>query len=202
MSGNRSRAHSIIQLVIGITVGVVVFAVALLALARAREEARATRCRSILEDYGVAFTAYAEDFGGVLPYENIKDEALGFVVWYDGLASYMVDVDRVCPSVDRSSEYFQEGYRMNSKLSRRSAIPPQPYCLLSSLPNPASTVVLFDAEYGGRKLSMKGRLKDADFRHNGSVNILFADWQVKRFDERDLMQASNWLPPKVIWDPH
>ena len=54
---------------------------------------------------------------------------------------------------------------------------------------------------GGSKLSLKGRLKDVDYRHNGSVNVLFADWHVERFGRDDFVKASNWLPPKIIWDP-
>ena len=201
MSGRDSRALTLVGTIIAIIAGGAVVAMALFGLAHAREEARAKRCLSILERYGMEFAAYAEDFGDVLPYENVGDEHLGRVVWSEGFATYMGEMDRLCPSVDRSVENHREGYRINSKLSRRSADPPKPYRLLSSLLRCPHTVVLFDAEYGGSKLSLKGRLKDVDYRHNGSVSILFADWHVERLGRDDFVKASNWLPPKIIWDP-
>lgn len=201
MSGRDFRALSLVGTVIAIIAGGAIVAVALCGLAHAREEARAKQCLSILSRYGIAFAAYAEDYGNVLPYENVGDEHLGRVVWSEALTAYIDEADRLCPSVDRSVENHREGYRINSKLSRRSADPPQPYRLLSSLLSRPRTVVLFDAEYGGSKLSLKGRLKDVDYRHNGSVNILFADWHVERFGRDDFVEASNWLPPKIIWDP-
>ena len=201
MSGRNSRALTLVGTIIAIIAGGVIVAVGLFGLAHAREEARAKQCLSILSRYGTAFAAYAADFGDVLPYENVGDEHLGRVVWSEALAAYMGEMDRLCPSVDRSVENHREGYRINSKLSRRSADPPKPYRLLSSLLRRPHTVVLFDAEYGGSKLSLKGRLKDVDYRHNGSVSILFADWHVERFGRDDFVKASNWLPPKIIWDP-
>ena len=201
MSGHDFRALSLVGTVIAIIAGGAIVAVALLGLAHAREEARAKRCLSILSRYGTAFVAYAADFGNVLPYENVGDKHLGREAWSEALAAYMDEADRLCPSVDRTVENHREGYRINSKLSRRSADPPQPYRLLSSLLSRQRTVVLFDAEYGGSKLSLKGRLKDVDYRHNGSVNVLFADWHVERFGRDDFVKASNWLPPKIIWDP-
>ncbi len=201
MSGRHSKALSLVGTVVAIVAGGTIVAVALFGLAHAREEARAKQCLSILSRYATSFAAYAADYGNVLPYENVGDEHHGRVAWPEALAGYMDQADRLCPSVDLSVENYREGYRMNSKLSRRSADPPQPYRLLSSLLSRPHTVVLFDAEYGGSKLSLKGRLKDVDYRHNGSVNILFADWHVERFGRGDFVKASNWLPPKIIWDP-
>ena len=62
-------------------------------------------------------------------------------------------------------------------------------------------MIFFDAQYGGSKLSLKGGLKDRDARHRGAVNVLFADWHVERMEEQRLVEMSNWLPPKIIWDP-
>lgn len=201
MSGRNSKALSLVGTVIAIVAGGVILAGGLFGLAHAREEARAKQCLSILSRYGTAFAAYAEEYGHVLPYENVGAEQHGRIVWTEALAVYMDEADRLCPSVDRSMENHREGYRMNSKLSRRNADPPQPYRLLSSLSSRPRTVLLFDAGYGGSKLSLKGRMNDVDFRHNGSVNVLFADWHVARFGRDDFVKASNWLPPEIIWDP-
>ena len=199
--GRQARALTILSTLIVIAVVGVLATLGLIALAAPREKARSAVCVTILERYGEALAGYAADFGGVLAYENVGDEHLGHVVWYDALATYMSGGDRVCPSVDRTVANFEEGYRINSKLGRWSTIPPQPYRKLSSLDRPGATVVLFDAQYGGKTLSLKGQLKDAQFRHLGSLNMLLADWQVSGFDEKRLVEASSWLPPRVIWDP-
>lgn len=167
------------------------------AWSRHREDLRAQVCGSILQRYGEAFLNYASDFGGMLPYENVGREQAGRRVWYDALENYMDAGERMCPTVDRSAENHKEGYRINSKLSNSR----QPYRALDSLENPGQTVLLFDGEYGGVKFSLKGQLKDAQFRHNGSLNLLFVDGTVQSFTEAELTEATNWLPPKVIWDP-
>lgn len=201
MLNPRAVALSTVEVVVAIVAVGLLTTLAVRSWASSREEARATVCMSILQRYGQAFSEYATDYGNVFPYENVGDEGLGHVVWYDALEVYMGPASRTCPSVDSKEDAYQEGYRINSQLGRLSTIPPQPYRGLHSLGSPERTVVLFDARYGGRKLSLKGQLKDADYRHNGSLNVLFADWHVERFSELGLVEASGWLPPKVIWDP-
>lgn len=171
------------------------------AWAWSREEARTQRCASILASYGQAFAQYAEAHEGVLPYENVGHEAHGHIDWQEALKPHLGPGDWVCPSVSRSVSHHAEGYRLNSRLARPGAHPPEPYRSLSTLDRPRATVMLFDAEYGGKKLSLKGGLKDAEFRHNGSLNVLFADWHVERLTLDRLTEASNWLPPRIIWDP-
>lgn len=172
-----------------------------LGLMSSREKSRARACLANLGRYGIAMASYAEDFGGVLPYENTGDESLGHIVWDEALESYLGSRNRLCPSVDRGAKNYRAGYRINSKLGRRNATPPKPYRLLSELAEPSATVMLFDAAYGKRKLSLKGGLADVDFRHDGCANLLFADWQVQAFTSPELTEASDWLPPTVIWDP-
>ena len=197
----RAEALSAVEVVVAVVAVGLLTTLVLRSWTRSREEARATACMSILQRYGQAFAEYASDYGNVLPYENVGDEGLGHTVWYDVLEVYMGPGNRTCPSVDSKVDAYQEGYRINSKLGRLSTIPPQPYRGLHSLGSRKRTVVLFDARYGGKKLSLKGQLKDVDYRHNGSLNVLFADWHVERFSELGLEEASGWMPPKVIWDP-
>jgi prepilin-type processing-associated H-X9-DG protein len=168
---------------------------------RVREEARAAQCQTILQRYGQAFRAYAAEFDGLLPFEGVGLEQEGHMVWFDALGRYLSGGDAVCPSVDRTVSNYEEGYRINSQLSRSGGLPSEWYRRLDSLSQAEATVALFDAEYGGKKRSMKGNLKDVDYRHNGSANILFADWHVERLRPNELKEASNWLPPRVIWDP-
>ncbi len=34
-----------------------------------------------------------------------------------------------------------------------------------------------------------------------SANVLFGDWRVEGFDRHRMKRESQWLPPKVLWDP-
>lgn len=203
MTGWRTKAVSRIEvLVIAAVVGLVIAAVGFFWM-RSGERARAEMCGRILESYGKAFAAYAADYGEVLPYENVGAESQGHLVWREAVAPYMdADADAdLCPSVDTDVPNYEEGYRMNSKLGRRRADPPQPYRRLSTLDQPDKTVLLFDSRYGGTKRSLKGRIDDVDYRHLGAANLLFADWHVASFEKAELEEASGWLPAKMIWDP-
>ena len=197
----RPRAIALRETLIALAVVAAVAVVGLGAGQRLRERARATACLSILERYGVAFAHYTEASGGFLPYENVGREELGYVAWFDALSDHFAGENRFCPSADSSSDQIRESYRMNSKLSRTSSLPPRPFRDLKSLDAAGATVLLFDAQYGGSRLSLKGGLKDRDARHRGAVNVLFADWHVERMDEQRLVEMSNWLPPKITWDP-
>ena len=201
MTRCRATAVSRIEvLVIATVVGLAIAAVGFFWV-RSSERTRAEMCSRILESYGKAFAAYAADHGGVLPYENVGAESQGHVAWREAVAGYMnADAD-LCPSVDTGVPNYEEGYRMNSKLGRRRADPPQPYRRLSTLEQPDTTVLLFDGRYGGTKRSLKGRIDDVDYRHLGAANVLFADWHVASFEKAELEEASGWLPAKMIWDP-
>lgn len=167
----------------------------------AREEGRARLCRDILARYGQAFGAYVADHDGWLPFEAVGREADGHLVWFDALAPYMTDAERVCPSVNRSTRNHEEGFRMNSQLAKSNALQVEGYRRLDSLDRPEATVVLFDAEYGGKKRSLKGKLEDVNFRHNGKANILLADWSVRPFTRSELSDFSRGLPPQIVWAP-
>lgn len=182
-------------------VGLLLVAVTVSVWARSRERARAAACRAVLGRYANALAAYADDHGGVFPYENVGDREQGHVVWRDALETYMGPGGRICPSVDRDERNYSESYRINSRLGRRDVDGAAIYRRIDSLSEPNATVVLFDAEYGGKKLSLKGKLKDVDYRHGRTANLLFADWHVEGLEQGRLEELSNWLPPKVIWDP-
>lgn len=197
----RCRAVTRVETMVIAAIVLLLVTVGAAVLSYVREEARSEACSSLLARYGEAFAAYVADHGNTLPYENVGDEALGRKVWYDVMSPYMVATQRVCPSVDRSHENYREGYRMNSKLAKSGGSPPMPYRKLDTLDRPDVTAILFDAQYGGPKLSLKGKLDDVAYRHNGSANVLFADWRVERFSRERLRQDSKWLPPKIVWDP-
>lgn len=198
---NDTGAFSLVESIVAIVAVVTVATTVFLVWGGARDKARTHRCVSILQRYGQAFATYVADFQDLLPYENIGAEDRGHLAWYYALAPYMGPDDRHCPAVDQTQPNFQDGYRMNSKLGRPKAVPPRPYRKLNALPEPGKTVVLFDGFFGGKKLSFKGDLADVDYRHDGAVNILFADWSIRRLNEKEFRRQSEWLPPQLIWNP-
>ena len=195
------RAVTRLETLVILVVVLLFVSVGIATLSHVREGARAKLCLWNLARYGEAFAAYAIDYDNVLPYENIGDESLGRIVWFEALSSYLPPATRICPSVDRSQENYRESYRMNSKLANPGAEMPTPYRRLDTLNRRGPTVILFDAEYGGQRLSFKGKLKDVAYRHSGAAHVLFADWRVEGFDRQRMKRESEWLPPKVLWDP-
>ncbi len=203
MPGCSARARALTKVETAVVVGVALLLIAAAGSiwAGSRERARAATCRAVLGRYANALAAYADDHGGVLPYENVGHRDQGHVVWREALEAYMGRVGRDCPSVDRGERNYSESYRINSRLGRRDEDGAAIYGRLDALSEPQATVVLFDAEYGGKKLSLKGKLSDVDYRHGRTANLLFADWHAEGLERERLEELSNWIPPKVIWDP-
>jgi prepilin-type processing-associated H-X9-DG protein len=113
---------------------------------------------------------------------------------------------KACPTVLRSDPFCEESYRMNSKLSETVEGNKyyRPYRKLSTLTRPSQTVLLFDADIGGDKISFKGRWRkkndDVSYRHNGATNILFTDWHVENFAEEAVYDKSINNAP-IVWQP-
>jgi prepilin-type processing-associated H-X9-DG protein len=62
-----------------------------------------------------------------------------------------------------------------------------------------ATVLLFDGVYGGSTVSLKGQIKDVDYRHNSAANVLFADWHVEHIGKTDLKTKSAGVVPAIQW---
>jgi prepilin-type processing-associated H-X9-DG protein len=65
-------------------------------------------------------------------------------------------------------------------------------------------VVIFDGEVKGTVASFKGRWRlhkdDVSYRHNGTTNLLFADWHVEGM-HKDVLKAKSIKNSPVIWQP-
>lgn len=229
----RARGFKLVHVIaivgaVGIATGI-----AVPAIVRSRERVRSTLCRANLEQLGQVLQAYAADYGNVLPYEDRGEEkSAGRICWFDAIDPYLTKRGasasvKVCPTVGLDTPQCEESYKMNSKLAPSppkpgapgqptppppTSEPPKPYRKLSTLTRPQATVVLFDADVGGKSLAFKGRWRsekdDVNYRHNTATNLLFADWHAEEISKSTLKKRSIhntpivWQPPDAgVWDP-
>jgi len=66
-NGLRRGAFTLVEMLVVILLIAVLVAILLPALARAREAARQVTCASSLRQFGIAFTNYATQNGGIMP---------------------------------------------------------------------------------------------------------------------------------------
>lgn len=150
----HSRAFTLIEVLVVISVIALLVALLIPSLARSREQARAVMCQSNLKEWGRAMMMYTDDYRGALPFENrpktetdpdrpfgpVEDadgdrvwDATGWICWFDVLNKYLgaspkaeanINV-KTCPTVSRGDPNIEESYRMNSKLAEHN--PESPY---------------------------------------------------------------------------
>jgi hypothetical protein len=84
----------------------------------------------------------------------------------------------------------------------------RPYRSLRSLKGPAGTVLLFDADVGGDRISFKGRWRykspkgdDVNYRHVRSSNFLLNDFHVENLG-KDTVEAKSLHNEPLVWQPH
>lgn len=213
-----ARGFTLIELLVVIGLIGVLIAILSVALSGAKENARATKCSSHLRQIGMATDAYATDNGGLLPYEDRGDEAMGYICWVDALQDdRYLEIGEgdtsllVCPSVINPGTVGGESadiesYRMNSKLAETNPTNPDytgtPYGQMSRIIEPSRTVMYFDGDVGGDTISFKGRWRDGDddvaYRHNTSTILTFADAHVERITKKELDEASSGND-EIIW---
>lgn len=171
-------------------------------LAKSRENARATVCKTQLMEWGRAMNSYAASYGNALPFEDrpkpaddldgdfVWDET-GWICWYDALdrhfGSKKVDPRmKVCPSVPWSDPNREESYRMNSKLAEANVSDDptkekyeRAFRKIDTLDRPSDTVILFDGDIGGGTpeqpdLDFKGRWRFSSGRDDVNYRHLKA----------------------------
>ncbi len=134
-----------------------------------------SRCLSNLRQLGTAVMTYAQDYDEHMPLA---------VHWAELIGPHIADVAEnpfVCPSANSPGSYA-----MNAALSTTS---------LQDIPDPAETVLLFDADAPGR--SFAGGQQDlAKTRHGGLPNVGFADGHAKHANEY-VQKKLRWLLEKV-----
>ena len=200
----RLNAFTHIELLVVMGIIGVLAAIILPALHSARERARTANCQSNLHQMGVALQQYTTDFDGLLPHE---DNAQGNDrCWYYLIDPYLqtrgledADINEVklCPAIRKGKQSRPEGYRMNSQLESSE----EPFRNIATIPRPAGTVGIFDAETGGQNLKFKGKWEDFSRRHQKGGNILFLDWHVKWYSKNHIKSDNKKANPQIIWNP-
>jgi prepilin-type N-terminal cleavage/methylation domain-containing protein/prepilin-type processing-associated H-X9-DG protein len=210
-------AFTLIEILVVVGIIGLLISILLPSLARSRELTRSVMCKTNLSQLGKGLVLYANDYRGMLPYENRGEEtSAGRVCWFDAVDRYLGKARvektvKICPTVALDSPTLQESYRMNSKLAEAAtAGNPQhsqflkPYRKIDTLERPGATVVLFDGKVNGVIVSFKGRWRmhqdDVSYRHNLNTNLLFADWHVEGMNKKVLYAKSIKNSP-VIWQP-
>ncbi|MCP4589388.1 MAG: prepilin-type N-terminal cleavage/methylation domain-containing protein [bacterium] len=204
-------AFTLVEVMVVISIIGLLLAILLPSMARSRENARAVLCRGNLVEWGRGMFVYADLHRGWLPYEDRGEEALGRFCWFDVMkdifnTATIPESVRACPTVLRSDPEREESYRMNSKLAETNPNSEHylPYRRLNTLARPGQTVLLFDGDVGGGRVSFKGRWRvrgdDVNYRHNDATNILFADWHVEMFRTHVVREKSIRNAP-LVWQP-
>jgi prepilin-type processing-associated H-X9-DG protein len=131
--------------------------------AQAREKAKQISCLTNLKQDGLGMLMYAQDYDGKLP------PAQG---WMDKLVPYMPKDEKAfhCPSAKSSGEEKAYGYAFNSAIST---------IVVTQIPSPPTTGMIFDSNANGRNASVKGGIYPTPARHSQKNNVAFADGHAK-----------------------
>ena len=196
------RGFTLLELMAAVAVVLLLLSLLLPTLAKAREAARRTQCKSQLHQLGLAFTTYAADFDDFLPHEDNGDSQPPFGCgWYEVLTPYLGPQGRQgdcrqCPALSVNPSW--RSYKMNSLLEEGAA----DFIPLSGIPDPARTPLAFDGrvDNAGLRTLPKGDWDSAASRHGPGTCLLFCDghvaWLPARFD------GAGWDGPgDVDWRP-
>ena len=202
MAATGRRGFTLLELMAAVAIVLVLFALLLPVLSKAREAARRAQCQSQLRQLGMAFLAYAGDFDDLLPHEDNGDTQPPFGCgWYEVLTPYLGPRGkqgdcRQCPALSVSPSW--RSYKMNSLLEEG----PVDFITLSGIEDPALTPLAFDGrvDNAGVRMSPKGDWDSAASRHGAGTCLLFCDghvaWLPARFD------GAGWDGPGAVsWNP-
>ncbi len=124
---------------------------------QAREKAITTSCQSNIKQLCLAVLMYAQDW----------DETLPGPEWVNEIMPYIKnEAVFVCPA----QPDLTVGYAFNEALLG---------ALLGDIPMPAETIILFDSDLGDEAPVGGSEALPEEGRHNGGVNVGFADGHVK-----------------------
>ncbi len=152
---------------IGLALMMVLAAVTLPVFVRAREKARQASCQANLKQIGLEHMMYAADYNDHLPDAG---------VWPEKLNPYTHNaLIYKCPSDERTSPPLWQGNPVSYTMSAAcSGVD------LKTVTSPADVPLTYDG------LVLAGGVGDADFRHNGGANCVYADGHAK------WMVNANW----------
>jgi len=202
------KGFTLIELLVVIGIIGVLAAIILPAMHASREKARAATCMNNLKQIGLALQQYSNEFDGLLPHEDDKDPPNS--CWFflidpylesRGLEDSEVNEVKLCPGIRKEKEVRPEGYRMNSQLEISEEPRNHPFRSIDTIPFPAATVCIFDAESKGPLVKFKGQDEDFAKRHQGGGHILFLDWHVRWYSKDYVKRDAKVEKPTIIWHP-
>jgi prepilin-type N-terminal cleavage/methylation domain-containing protein len=216
-----TRAFSLIELLVVISIIAILAAFLLPALASAKEKGRQTTCISNLRQWGLAYDMYAQDNQdfiprrgqGVQPLQQIQrpDDWFNALPVYFSLPTFQQMVSNnatpapqsgsvfICPTAvntNANAAYFLP-YGMNMNLS--------PWNLplatkMAQVTTPIYVVAMADAPGGYSATYPSARPYNIVGRHTGNVNLLFLTGQVRGFPAAQLGGgAGDPNLPNVRW---
>ena len=211
---SSTRAFTLLELLVVLSVIGILTVLLLPALARTRDTARSSSCLSHLKQWGIGTHLYELDSGGWLPPDGAPNGISTQNAWYAdlppimGIPAYHHEGpwrtnalaplgNRLwfCPSNPRRSNGHLLFHFALNRLINGSGRDSRKV-RLESIPAPARTVWLFD---NGQRAAVAGPSNLHHTLHRGAANILFLDGGFRRI--QPVPAGSPTSQDQPLWNP-
>jgi prepilin-type N-terminal cleavage/methylation domain-containing protein/prepilin-type processing-associated H-X9-DG protein len=218
------KGFTLIELLVVIAIIAILAAILFPVFAKAREKAKQATCQSNLKQIGMSIAQYVQDYDDTMPCSSmgVMDPDTG--TWYSWLTEihpYIQDKWKgkdssaskvlICPA-SKSEIWSTTNYMYNRRLGYINAswgfptVPNYGPRTLGHCLYPERCAVLIDGKCasadGGITTfdfgALAGATKYCDPRHNGGINVLFADFHVKW--DNPLQQTGASIAQTYTWN--
>ncbi|MGE9292600.1 MAG: prepilin-type N-terminal cleavage/methylation domain-containing protein [Puniceicoccales bacterium] len=220
------RGFTLTELLVVMAVILVLLTILIPAASKIREKANASKCTSNLRQIGVLFHSYALDNDGYLPYTVSRETMRS---WDYALLLYAVSEEEAlavgnaqelpheafsCPSASKIARgtMSASSYAANLNLLGlfTSAMDSEPGNVrLGNVEHPSQTYLAADCDerefaHYSRPNFEQQRYRDVSAiqRHNGAINMLFADGSVQPLTLDDIPWGNTSSRNKAPWGPN
>lgn len=216
-TGRSPRSpFTLVELCVTIVVVLVIWSLLSPVMRKAFADAKSVSCLGNMHHLGIAFMLYGEKTDGLLPHEDFgSEEPPSGQCWYTELDPLLgispphlakQDPDHVGLHSE-AVEKLGFSYKMNSRLEDYKGdkdVPSPPFCRVSTIPDLARTVLLFDGrcDKAAYKRLPFGIYTSVEARHQDRASILFADSHCKLVPA-ECDARKHWTGPgDFFWDPY